>query len=943
MINIVNPKIQIEEFDSDYIIRKIERAARTCYKTEKSKAPVGQLLDKRLLKTSDRANFWSTYRGGTIDPKLLKTVLASVHSSVLEHCTISTVMTTNRGMCYSNDTEVLTDGGWKYFKELTGKEKFITKDDDNNLLYLSATKVIKKQYDGDMLSFSNSVLSLMVTPNHNMWVFDYNKRCAATKCWRFIQAKDMNNKQYQFDVSGNWKGRKVETITIPAVTVPPARMNRTYGSESFDAKLFMEFLGIWVTDGYISPKGKKGSGRRISISQSKEKGITRIKEILDGLGLSYYRTGINFNIKCLPLWFKLKEWFIQDENYKKSLYVSVPDWIKKLNIELLNCFLKGVILGDGGIYDGRTFIYSGSLPFCKDLVEISLKIGKCASIRKYREKGHLRCWKDGRVSVCNDSYVVHIKDKQIIHLDTRRKKNTLGTAVSYSGQVYCVELPKYHKLFVMRDGKAVWCGNSHEIVRHRIGCAYSQECVSGDTLVRKDRTIKQLFDRESDPHGKAANININLKSVNNDNKIVPNKIKKIFYKGKDVVYEVTTLLGYRIKSTLNHEFQNDKKVFKKLSEFKVGDSLMVNGRPCLVKVSDEELTHMYIDECLSPNEIANDLLVSYRSVINKLQKLGVFVKRLNDKNKEKYSKNHIEESYKKAGITIKKQYAAGRVVWNKNLKECDNISVAKQAGLLRKHHHNNGYGIDNSNWRGDAVTIRGGYARTQRTYELGNCVLCGGVAKERHHIDRDPTNTEDSNIMSVCVNCHRKLHKGWLIGTKAHADTIVSIVKVGVEDVYDLEMCKPYHNYIANGFVVHNSSRYCAYNKDKFGNKVTMLKPYFYKNKEQYKLWKEGVDLAAEDYFELLKIATTEEARELLPNSTKTEIAVTYNINAWRHFFNLRASQKAHPEIRRMAMRLLLEFATKMPVLFNDIRNRHTRTLEHFPGIEAVELEYIKI
>jgi thymidylate synthase (FAD) len=139
------------------------------------------------------------------------------------------------------------------------------------------------------------------------------------------------------------------------------------------------------------------------------------------------------------------------------------------------------------------------------------------------------------------------------------------------------------------------------------------------------------------------------------------------------------------------------------------------------------------------------------------------------------------------------------------------------------------------------------------------------------------------------------------------------------------------------------SSRYCAYNKDKFGNKVTMLKPYFYKNKEQYKLWKEGVDLAAEDYFELLKIATTEEARELLPNSTKTEIAVTYNINAWRHFFNLRASQKAHPEIRRMAMRLLLEFATKMPVLFNDIRNRHTRTLEHFPGIESVELEYITI
>ena len=100
MINVVNPKILIEEFDAEYIVRKIERAARTCYKTEGSKAPIGQLLDKRLLKTSDRAEFWAEKRKGNIDNKLLKTVLANVHSSVLEHCTISVIMRTNRGMTH---------------------------------------------------------------------------------------------------------------------------------------------------------------------------------------------------------------------------------------------------------------------------------------------------------------------------------------------------------------------------------------------------------------------------------------------------------------------------------------------------------------------------------------------------------------------------------------------------------------------------------------------------------------------------------------------------------------------------------------------------------------------------------------------------------------------------------------------------------------------------
>ena len=140
-----------------------------------------------------------------------------------------------------------------------------------------------------------------------------------------------------------------------------------------------------------------------------------------------------------------------------------------------------------------------------------------------------------------------------------------------------------------------------------------------------------------------------------------------------------------------------------------------------------------------------------------------------------------------------------------------------------------------------------------------------------------------------------------------------------------------------------SSTRYCNYSKDKFDNKVTMLKPYFYKNKEQYDIWEKNVRLSAKGYFDLLKKATTEEARELLPNSTGTEIAVTYNIGAWRHFFDLRASQKAHPEIRRMAMVLLIEFTKEMPVLFGDIMARYDSSMDNFPGIRDVRVEYIRI
>lgn len=140
------------------------------------------------------------------------------------------------------------------------------------------------------------------------------------------------------------------------------------------------------------------------------------------------------------------------------------------------------------------------------------------------------------------------------------------------------------------------------------------------------------------------------------------------------------------------------------------------------------------------------------------------------------------------------------------------------------------------------------------------------------------------------------------------------------------------------------SSRYCNYSKDKFDNKVAMLKPYFYNDHKLYDIWETGVKRAAAGYFVMLKEGgTTEEARELLPNSTKTDIAVTFNMNAFRHFFNLRASQKAHPEIRRIAAAILKELNEKMPVLFADIYCRHIKGRSDFPGLEDVEIEYIRI
>ena len=65
--------------------------------------------------------------------------------------------------------------------------------------------------------------------------------------------------------------------------------------------------------------------------------------------------------------------------------------------------------------------------------------------------------------------------------------------------------------------------------------------------------------------------------------------------------------------------------------------------------------------------------------------------------------------------------------------------------------------------------------------------------------------------------------------------------------------------------------------------------------------------------------ATPQEARSVLPNSLKTEIIVTMNLREWRHFFKLRTSSKAHPQMREISIPLLAAFKTLIPVVFDDI------------------------
>lgn len=119
------------------------------------------------------------------------------------------------------------------------------------------------------------------------------------------------------------------------------------------------------------------------------------------------------------------------------------------------------------------------------------------------------------------------------------------------------------------------------------------------------------------------------------------------------------------------------------------------------------------------------------------------------------------------------------------------------------------------------------------------------------------------------------------------------------------------------------STRYCNYSQDKFGNQITVISPcYLEWQSLSYEMWYKSMECAETVYFEMLKHGCTpQEARAVLPTSLKTEIVVTGNLREWQRFFDLRARQitgPAHPQIVEVALPLYEMDKLMLPDVFAD-------------------------
>jgi thymidylate synthase (FAD) len=217
-------------------------------------------------------------------------------------------------------------------------------------------------------------------------------------------------------------------------------------------------------------------------------------------------------------------------------------------------------------------------------------------------------------------------------------------------------------------------------------------------------------------------------------------------------------------------------------------------------------------------------------------------------------------------------------------------------------------------------------------------------------VDADLTKALDvSNLKPACKPCHQKKTngEGVPIGVRRRAlqngvrwEAVVAVVADGEEMTYDISMPPPHHNFIADGFVVHNS-----YNEE--SGRYRELEPVFYVPGEDRKLVQQGrpgryefvlgtpeqheaVTSAMEKsyqqsyaaYQEMLAAGVAREvARATLPVGLFSSMYATCNARSLMHFLGLRTQHELakvpsfpQREIEMVGEKMEAEWARLMPL-----------------------------
>jgi hypothetical protein len=308
-----------------------------------------------------------------------------------------------------------------------------------------------------MYHIYNRWFDICITPDHDCFVLQRKLKNGVRDFHsEFRKVDDLNSESYFL--------RKVENNNTS-----PTYIN--VNGLKFKTKDYIFFMAWYISEGNVLHNKDDAKKRRypVYINQFNEENHRllekELKRICEYLGITIFCGKRAFELHSKALYDYLYPLGYSHEKY-------LPNELFKLSKEDLNYFLDNYLKGDGNEQKksnsmvsngvGRA-VFTSSIKLVDGLSYLILLAGYYPSIALHSKKGKVVKHRNGEYAQNHDIYRISINNSK-----TAMFKKCNIEKLKYDGWVYCVELPKYHTLWIRRNGKTSWNGNCQCSVKARI-------------------------------------------------------------------------------------------------------------------------------------------------------------------------------------------------------------------------------------------------------------------------------------------------------------------------------------------------------------------------------------------------------------------------------------------------------------------------------------------